>query len=99
VVQVSDVGKGRPSALVHAFPDSSWIVCAYASSHGGKAGGTLVARDSEGSIRVFFGHICGRPAFVGGDTLDEAYARLAASLTEVSWETDDAIGPGASSVD
>ena len=83
-VKVSDVGKKRSSALAQAFADGSWIACAYANSHGNKAGGTLVARDSEGTIRAFFGHVCGRPAPLRGETLDEVYAELADSLTEVS---------------
>ncbi len=82
-VKVSDVGKKRPSALLQAFADGNWIACAYANSHGNKAGGTLVARDSEGTIRAFFGHICGRPAPLRGETLDEVYAELAECLTEV----------------
>lgn len=89
VVKVSDVGKKRPSALVQALADGNWIACAYANSHGNKAGGTLVARDSEGTIRAFFGHICGRPAPLRGETLDGVYAELAEYLTEVSLDREE----------
>lgn len=85
-VKVSDTGKERPSAQVHAFADGNWMACAYANSHGDKAGGTLVARDSEGAIRVFFGHIPGRPGFAHGETLGEVYTQLACNLTEMSLE-------------
>lgn len=71
-------------ALLQAFADGRWIACAYANSHGNKAGGTLVARDSEGTIRAFFGHICGRPGFARGETLEEIYVELTGALTEVS---------------
>ncbi len=47
-VTVSDVDKKHPSALMQAFADGGWIACAYADSHGNKAGGTLVARASAG---------------------------------------------------
>lgn len=95
-VTVSDVGKKSPSALVQAFAHGSWIACAYADSHGNKAGGTLVARDSEGTIRVFFGHICGRPAPLRAETLDEAYTEVANDLTEVSLTHGAPIDPNAS---
>jgi len=95
-VKVSDVGKKRPSALLQAFADGNWIVCAYANSHGNKAGGTLGARDSEGTIRAFFGHICGSPVFARGETLDEVCAELARNLTEVSLTREAPIDPNAS---
>ena len=94
-VQVSNLGKGKASALLHTCPDGNWVACAYANSHGDPAGGTLVARDSEGTIRVFFGHICGKPSFVGGDTLAEVYATLSSQLTEVSLEQGKAIDANA----
>jgi hypothetical protein len=68
---------GRPHALIARFSDGKWIACAYRDSHGGWGigGGTIVSRDSEGIVRVFFGHVCGDPRGYGR-TLEEFYANL-----------------------
>jgi hypothetical protein len=68
---------GRPDALIVSFPDGKWIACAYRDSHygWGRGGGTVVSRDSDGVVRVFFGHVCGEPRGYG-KTLEEFYANL-----------------------
>ena len=66
--------KGNAWALLYDLPTGYWLAMAYASSHhGGPGGGTVVTRDSTGRIRVFFGHVCGRP-FAVGESLEEIYA-------------------------
>jgi hypothetical protein len=75
MVQVTADVPGRAEALIDSFPDGKWIACAYGNSHGGPGGGTVVARDSNGEVHVFFGHVCGRP-HAWGDTLEEFYRRL-----------------------
>jgi len=67
--------EGQTSALLCEFPGGQWLAAAYASSHGHWGGGTVVTRDSTGCIRVFFGHVCGRP-HIHGETLDDAYAQF-----------------------
>ena len=94
-VQISNVGRQKPSALLYTWPDGTWIACAYADSHGGPAGGTLVARDSKGTIRAFFGHICGKPVLTHDDSLAEIYGELADFLTEVSLEREQVIDANA----
>ncbi len=67
--------EGNTWALLYDLPNGDWLAMAYASSHGWRGGGTVVTRDSTGRIRVFFGHVCGRPpAF--GETLEELYANF-----------------------
>ena len=75
MVSVTAHVAGRPQALVDSFPDGKWIACAYGDSHGGPGGGTIVTRDSDGVVHVFFGHVCGEPG-AWGKTLDEFYERL-----------------------
>lgn len=65
--------EGNTWALLYDFPNGDWIAMAYASSHGAWGGGTVVARDNNGNIRVFFGHVCGRP-FSRGESPEEIYA-------------------------
>ena len=65
--------EGNTWALLYDFPNGDWIAMAYASSHGAWGGGTVVTRDNTGSIRVFFGHVCGRPVS-RGESLEEVYA-------------------------
>jgi len=77
MVDVTAVEPGRPHALIASFPDGKWVACAYADSHWGSraGGGTVVSRDSDGVVRVFFGHVCGDPRGYG-KTLEEFYANL-----------------------
>ncbi len=80
------VKRGRTWALLHNSPNGDWIAMAYASSHNAWGGGTVVARDNTGNIRVFFGHVCGRP-FSRGESLEEVYAGFSGSdWKEVSLE-------------
>ena len=80
------VKDGNTWALLYDFPNSDWIAMAYASSHNTWGGGTVVTRDNTGNIRVFFGHVCGRP-FSRGESLEEIYATLNGSdWNEVSLE-------------
>ncbi len=74
MVEVTAVVPGRVDALIKSFPDGKWIACAYGDSHGARGGGTVVARDSDGKVHVFFGHVCGRP-FAEGNTVED-YADL-----------------------
>jgi hypothetical protein len=67
---------GNTWALLYDFPDGDWLAMAYADSHNTWGGGTVVTRDNTGRIRVFFGHVCGRP-FAEGESLEEVYAYLA----------------------
>ncbi|MBN1508164.1 MAG: hypothetical protein JW955_15040 [Sedimentisphaerales bacterium] len=73
--RVGPQADGRPRALVKSFPDGQWIICAHANSHGEPGGGTIVTRDDQGTIHVFFGHVCGYVCAYG-DTLDEFYGRV-----------------------
>jgi len=78
--------EGNTWALLYDFPNGDWIAMAYASSHGAWGGGTVVTRDNTGNIRVFFGHVCGRP-FSRGKSLEEIYAHFSgAGWKEVSLE-------------
>jgi hypothetical protein len=74
-VEVTAVQSGRPRALIQSFPDGRWIACAHASSHGERGGGTIVSRDSDGEVHVFFGHVCWS-VWAHGDTLEESYTEL-----------------------
>lgn len=76
-VPVTKPRVGRPHALIAGFSDGKWIACAYRDSHGGRGlgGGTVVSRDSDGVVRVFFGHVCGDPRGYGR-TVEEFYANL-----------------------
>ena len=66
---------GHTWALLYEFPNGDWLAMAYRSSHNTWGGGTVVTRDDAGHIRVFFGHVCGRPqAF--SESLEEVYACL-----------------------
>jgi len=67
--------EGNTWALLYDFSNGDWIAVAYASSHNTWGGGTVVIRDNTGSIRVFFGHVCGRP-FSHGESLEEVYAHF-----------------------
>ena len=67
--------EGITEALLYDFPNGDWLAIAYASSHNTWGGGTVVTLDNKGDIRVFFGHVCGRP-FVFGESLEELYAAL-----------------------
>ena len=60
-------------AILYEFPNGDWLAMAYANSHNTWGGGTVVTRDNKGVIRVFFGHVCGRP-FVYEESLEETYA-------------------------
>ena len=75
MVHVTADVAGRPRALIDSFPDGKWIACAYADSHSEPGGGTVVSRDSDGEVHVFFGHVCGRP-HAWGNTLEEFYTNL-----------------------
>jgi hypothetical protein len=78
--------EGNTWALLYDFPNGDWIAMAYASSHGAWGGGTVVTRDNTGNIRVFFGHVCGRPVS-RGESLEEVYASFDGSdWKEVSLE-------------
>jgi hypothetical protein len=68
-------GDGHANALLYAFPNGDWLAIAYASSHNTWGGGTVVTRDHTGRMRVFFGHVCGKP-FVEGTSLEGVYACL-----------------------
>lgn len=70
--------EGNTWALLYDFPNGDWIAMAYASSHGAWGGGTVVTRDNNGNISVFFGHVCGRP-FSRGESLEEIYACFSGS--------------------
>lgn len=70
--------EGNTWALLYDFPSGEWLAMAYyPSSHvpGRRDNGTVVTRDSAGRIRVFFGHVCGKPHAVG-ESLEEIYARF-----------------------
>lgn len=67
------IRKGNTWALLYDLPDGDWLAIAYASSHNTWGGGTVVTRDNTGNIRVFFGHVCGRPS-ARGKSLEELYA-------------------------
>lgn len=68
-------------ALIYEFEKGDWIAVAYANSHGkNPAGGTVVLRDSNGIIRVYFGHVCGSP-YLDGLSKEEIYAHF----TEPYW--------------
>jgi len=67
--------KDNTWALLYDFPNGDWIAIAYANSHNTWGGGTVVTRDNKGTIRVFFGHVCGRP-HVFGQSLEDIYARF-----------------------
>jgi hypothetical protein len=76
--------EGNSWALLYDFPNGDWIAMAYANSHNTWGGGTVVTRDNTGKIRVFFGHVCGRP-FYCGESLEEVYAHFSgAGWKEVS---------------
>jgi len=68
-------GDGYTNALLYDFANGDWLAIAYASSHNTWGGGTVVTRDHTGRIRVFFGHVCGKP-FVEGTSLEAVYACL-----------------------
>jgi len=74
-VAVTDEVDGRAQCLIESFPDGRWIACAHACSHGEAGGGTIVSRDSEGRVHVFFGHVCGH-VWAMGETLEEFHASL-----------------------
>jgi len=67
------ISKGRTWALLYEFPNGDWMAITYASSHGARGGGTVVTRDNKGAIRIFFGHVCGKP-FAHGESLNEVYS-------------------------
>lgn len=48
-----------PFAATKRFDDGSWIFGVGEDSHGDRDGGTIVVKDSDGRVRVFFGHVCG----------------------------------------
>ena len=75
------IKKDRTWALLYEFPDGDWMAIAYASSHGSRGGGTVVTKDSNGTIRIFFGHVCGHP-FAFGESLNEVYSYFQTS----SWK-------------
>lgn len=64
--------RRKPCALLYDFPTGDWLAMAYASSHNTWGGGTVVTRDNTGTIRIFFGHVCGKP-FNDGNSLQEIY--------------------------
>ena len=57
------------------FSDGTWMILAAESSHGDPFGGTVVAKDSHGVIRAFYGHVCGS-SLVKSDTLPGAWQTL-----------------------
>jgi hypothetical protein len=67
---------GATEARLCDLPNGDWLAIAYASSHNTWGGGTIATRDSTGRIRVFFGHVCGRPV-ARGNSLEELYACFA----------------------
>jgi len=67
------IHKDRTWALLYKFPDGDWMAIAYANSHGARGGGTVVTKDSNEAIRIFFGHVCGHP-FAFGESLNEIYS-------------------------
>lgn len=73
------IRKGRTWALLYEFQDGDWMAIAYANSHGARGGGTVVTKDSNGTIRIFFGHVCGQP-FAFGESLNEVYSYFQTSF-------------------
>jgi hypothetical protein len=69
-----EVVKTRyPFAAVKRFDDGSWIVGVGEDSHASSDGGTIVVKESDGSVRAFFGHVC------GPDLLADAFSRCRSS--------------------
>lgn len=60
------------------YPDNTWICVAYVGSHGRLLGGTIVSKDSNGTTRAFFGHVCSgagiNRAVDESNSIDEVYA-------------------------
>lgn len=73
--------EGNTWALLYDLPNGDWCAMAYGSSHNTWGGGTVVTRDDTGAIRVFFGHVCGKP-FNEGNSLEELYA----DFNDANWE-------------
>ncbi len=71
----------HPNWVAIRFPNREWVFGHGVDSHGFTTGhGTLVIKDNQGRVRIFFGHVCGNNAqFDLGRTaksLDEFYKTL-----------------------
>jgi hypothetical protein len=76
--------KDKPWALLYEFGNGNWMAVAFANSHSNDpARGTVVARDSNGAVRVYFGHVCGQPDTFG-DSIAEIYSEF--SLRSRTWK-------------
>lgn len=87
---VKDTNTVKPDcrwALLFEFDNGDWVAMLYADSHSkDPAGGTVVARDSNGNVKAYSGHVCGRP-FTFGTSISEIYLDLdMSSLEEISVE-------------
>ena len=59
-----------------SFPNGEWVFGVSSDSHGSYWGGTIVIKDSNGKVRVFFGHVC------GPHRLEWGFGRKSGSLDE-----------------
>jgi hypothetical protein len=75
IKSVEEARQRFPELEVLQFGDGTWMVLASENSHANPLGGTIVARDSRGSMHAFFGHVCGE-SLVRSDTLGGAWNRL-----------------------
>ena len=56
---IEEAEKEIPNLFVRRFDDGSWVMGVCKDSHTSPWGGTVVVRDSNGSVGAFFGHVCG----------------------------------------
>ncbi|HBF34137.1 TPA: hypothetical protein DDW35_06200 [Candidatus Sumerlaeota bacterium] len=73
--------KTYPSVVVKTFENGEWVFGICKDSHSSMFGGTVVVKDSRGTVRAFFGHVCGGNFLRGAilsreNNIDDVYRRL-----------------------
>lgn len=81
-LSAGDFHAEHPGIEVVRFPNGEWVIGLAQNSHGlfVRGGGSRVVKDSRGSVRAFFGHVCGphylQTFFRETPSLEGFYARL-----------------------
>lgn len=79
---VSSIRAARaafPEVGSRDFENGEWIFFVSDDSHGDPWGGTVVAKDSRGDVRAFYGHVCGHVQLGDARSLNETYQLLSES--------------------
>ena len=76
-----------PNLKFKEYDDGNWIIGICKDSHSSMFGGTIVLRDSTGTVKSYFGHVCGnhylgRTIKGSGDTPEDVYALLDKNFKE-----------------